>query len=265
MAALPRIMGILNITPDSFSSGRSGSADDMLAAAVRMMAEGAAVIDVGGESTRPGAEPVPEAEELRRVLPVLERLAAAGIPFSIDSRKAAVLAAAAGLGAAMLNDVSALCHDPRSLEVAAAASGDVVLMHMQGEPQSMQQAPHYIDVEAEVGDWLAQRIAVCEAAGIARARLIADPGIGFGKTLAHNLALLRGLEGLRERLGVPLLLGASRKSVIPAIAGPAPVGRRLGGSIALALRGADAGCAWVRVHDVAETAQALAVWAAARC
>jgi dihydropteroate synthase len=161
----------------------------------------------------------------------------------------------------MLNDVSGLTHDPESLEVAAAATGPVVLMHMNGTPETMQAAPVYGDVVAEVTAWLAARIAAVEAAGVARGRIIADPGIGFGKTVAHNLALLRGLEDLHA-LGVPLLLGASRKSLIERVAGPAAPGQRLGGSVALAIRAADAGCRWVRVHDVAETAQALGMWRA---
>lgn len=264
MGGLPRIMGIVNVTPDSFSDGgQLATAEDAVAAGCRMREAGAAIIDVGGESTRPGAADVSVAEEMQRVMPVIEGLVREGVAVSIDTRKAAVMRAALGAGAAMLNDVSALTHDPESMAVAADSDVPVVLMHMTGTPQTMQKAPHYDNVLSEVRDWLAARIAACAAAGIARERLIADPGIGFGKGLAHNLALLQGLETLHG-LGVPLLLGASRKSLIPAIAGPAPPDQRLAGSLALALRGAEAGCQWLRVHDVAETAQALAVWAAAR-
>lgn len=260
---LPKIMGILNVTPDSFSDGGRHTGRDAVAAGIALYEAGAAIIDVGGESTRPGATPVPLDEELRRILPVIEGLARAGVPVSIDSMKAEVMRRALAAGATMLNDVSALQADPESLAVAAGSTADVVLMHMPGTPQTMQALAKYADPVAEVAAHLAQRIAACEAAGIARSRLIADPGIGFGKGLEHNLALLRGLEAFHA-LGVPLLLGASRKSLIPAIAGPAPVDARLAGSLALALRGAEAGVAWLRVHDVAETAQALAVWAAIR-
>lgn len=255
-------MGILNVTPDSFSDGgRHSDAEAAIAAGLAMRAAGADIIDVGGESTRPGAPPVPLEEELARTIPVVEGLARHGVPVSIDTMKAGVMKAALDAGAVMLNDVSALTADPESLAVAAAADVPVVLMHMPGTPQTMQALARYEDVLAEVLAHLAARIAACEAAGIARARLIADPGIGFGKGLEHNLALLRGLEAFHG-LGVPFLLGASRKSLIPALAGPAPASDRLPGSLALALRGAEAGAAWVRVHDVAETAQALKVWQA---
>lgn len=254
----PRIMGILNVTPDSFSdSGRHASAAAAIAAGRRMHDEGAAIIDVGGESTRPGAAPVPLAEELRRVMPVVEGLVAAGVPVSIDTRKARVMAEALAAGACMVNDVSALTHDPDSLGVAAASSASIVLMHMQGSPATMQQAPRYDDVVAEVRAFLDARVAACTAAGIPEGRLVRDPGIGFGKTLEHNLALLTNLPAL----GAPLLLGASRKALIGRLTG-ADVGQRLPGSLALALHAARAGCALVRVHDVAETAQAFAVWAA---
>jgi dihydropteroate synthase len=260
----PRIMGILNVTPDSFSDGgRLASVESAVSAGLAMHRAGAAIIDVGGESTRPGAEPVPEVEELARVLPAVEGLAAAGVPVSIDTMKPGVMAAAVAAGAAMINDVTALTFSRESLAVAAQSGVPVVLMHMAGTPQTMQQAPAYADVVEEVFAFLAARIAAAEAAGIGRARIITDPGIGFGKGLDHNLALLRGLARFRD-LGVPLLLGASRKSLIPAIAGPAGPQDRLGGSIALALHAAASGAAWVRVHDVPETAQALAVWEALR-
>lgn len=263
-AMAPRIMGILNVTPDSFSDGgRHASVAAAVAAGVAMHRAGAAIVDVGGESTRPGAEPVAEADELARVLPVVEGLAAAGVGVSIDTMKPGVMEAAVAAGAAMINDVTALTFSRESLAVAARSGVPVVLMHMAGTPQTMQQAPSYADVVEEVFAFLAARIAAAEAAGIERARLIADPGIGFGKGLDHNLALLRNLSRFRD-LGVPLLVGASRKSLIPAIAGPAGPLRRLGGSLALALHAADAGADWVRVHDVPETAQALAVWEALR-
>lgn len=255
---VPRIMAILNVTPDSFSDGgRLGSAAAAIDQGLRMAEAGAAIVDVGGESTRPGAAPVPLAEELRRVMPVVEGLARRGVPVSIDTRKARVMADALAAGATMLNDVSALTHDPEALAVAAASSADIVLMHMQGTPETMQLAPAYADVVAEVRAFLDARVAACVAAGIPESRLIRDPGIGFGKTLEHNLALLRNLPAL----GAPLLLGASRKVLIGRLTG-ADVHSRLPGSLALALHAARMGVAWVRVHDVAETAQALAVWAA---
>lgn len=259
----PKIMGILNVTPDSFSDGGRHAGAAAVAAGITLHGAGADIIDVGGESTRPGATPVPLEEELARTIPVVEGLVKAGVPVSIDSMKAEVMRQALAAGAVMLNDVSALQADPQSLSVAAASTAMVVLMHMPGTPQTMQGLARYEDPVAEVRAHLEARIAACEAAGIPRARLIADPGIGFGKGLEHNIALLRGLEALHQ-LGVPLLLGTSRKSLIPAIAGPAPVDERLAGSLALALRGAEAGVAWVRVHDVAQTAQALAIWAATR-
>lgn len=257
-------MGILNVTPDSFSDGgRHGGVAGAIAAGLKLAEEGADIIDVGGESTRPGAQEVPLAEELRRTIPVVEALAKAGVAVSIDSMKAGVMRAALAAGATMLNDVSALQADPESPAVAAGSAALVVLMHMPGNPRTMQSLAHYADPAADVQAALAARIAAAEAAGIAKSRLIADPGIGFGKALAHNLALLKGLEGFHA-LGVPLLLGASRKAVIPAVAGPAPVTERLAGSLALALRGAEAGVAWLRVHDVAETRQALLLWEAIR-
>lgn len=255
---LPKIMGILNVTPDSFSDGgRLADARAAIEAGLRMAEAGAAIIDVGGESTRPGAEPVPLDQELRRVIPVIEGLVQAGVAVSVDTMKAAVMREALAAGATMLNDVSAFTHDPESLGVAAASSATVVLMHMKGTPATMQQAAHYQDVVAEVRQFLDQRVAACVAAGIPPVRIIRDPGIGFAKTLDHNLALLQNLPAL----GAPLLLGASRKSLIGALTG-AGVDDRLPGSLALALHAAATGCAWVRVHDVPETAQALAVWAA---
>jgi dihydropteroate synthase len=262
--ALPRIMGILNVTPDSFSDGgRLAGPEQAVAAGLALRAEGADIIDVGGESTRPGAAPVPLDEELSRTIPVVEGLAKAGVPVSIDTMKAGVMKAALAAGATMLNDVSALEADPDSTGVAATSTAQVVLMHMPGNPQTMQALARYGDPVAEVIAHLAARIAAAEAAGIPRSRILADPGIGFGKGLEHNLAILRQLEAFHA-LGVPLLLGASRKSLIPAISGPAPVTDRLPGSLAIALRGAEAGVAWLRVHDVDATVQALKVWAAIR-
>jgi dihydropteroate synthase len=260
----PKIMGILNVTPDSFSDGgRLASAGAAIEAALAMHAAGADIIDVGGESTRPGAAPVPLEEELGRTIPVVEALTAAGVPVSIDTMKAEVMRQALAAGATMLNDVSALSADAESLSVAARCNAQVVLMHMPGDPQTMQSLAAYADPVADVIAHLQARIAVAQEAGIPRTRLIADPGIGFGKGLEHNVAILKRLEAFHI-LGVPLLLGASRKSLIPAIAGPAPVTDRLPGSLVLALRGADAGVTWLRVHDVSETMQALKVWAAIR-
>lgn len=254
------VMGILNVTPDSFSDGgRHAAPETALAAIRRMIDDGADLIDVGAESTRPGAAAVDLGEERARLAPLLPGLA--GLPWSIDTRKAAVMAQALDGGAVLVNDVSALTHDPDALALVAARGAHVVLMHHQGEPQTMQQAPHYDDALLDVYDWLAGRIAAAEAAGIARDRIIVDPGIGFGKTLDHNLAILRGLT-LYHGLGVPILLGASRKSLISKLSGNAPIERRLGGSLALALHGAASGCQIVRVHDVFETAQALRSWAA---
>ncbi len=255
-------MGIINVTPDSFSDG--GETLDTAAAVERGLAfarEGADIIDVGGESTRPGAIPVPVAEEMRRVVPVIEALAASGLLVSIDTRHADVITAAINAGARIVNDVTALQGDERSLSCVAASGACVVLMHMQGEPRTMQEDPRYGDVVAEVGDFLARRVAACEAAGIERQRIAIDPGIGFGKTLAHNLALLRHLDHFR-RLGCALLIGASRKSFIARLSRNEPPPQRLGGSIAAALAAVAGGAHILRVHDVAATAQALKVWRA---
>jgi dihydropteroate synthase len=257
----PQVMAILNMTPDSFSDG-GAHLDDPAAAAnagFAMAQAGAAIIDVGGESTRPGAQAVWEGDEIARTSPVIERLVAGGVAVSIDTRKAAVMEAALGVGAHLVNDVSALVWDPRSIEVLAARSCPVALMHHQGAPGTMQERPSYGDVLIEVYDWLEERIAAAEAGGIARDRIIVDPGIGFGKTVRHNLALLNGLS-LFHGLGCPILLGASRKRLIGALSNEAPVGERLGGSVALALLGAAQGVQILRVHDVPETLQALRVW-----
>ncbi|GGE76417.1 dihydropteroate synthase [Sphingomonas prati] len=257
----PQVMAILNVTPDSFSDGgqHDGDAAGAADAGVAMAAAGAALIDVGGESTRPGAKVVWEGDEIARVRPVIEPMARAGVAVAIDTRKAAVMEAALAAGAGIVNDVSALLWDARSAAVVAAAGCPVVLMHHAGDPQTMQDRPRYADVLIEVYDWLAARIAAAEAAGIARSRIIVDPGIGFGKTVAHNLALLNGLS-LFHGLGCAVLLGASRKRFIGALSNEAPVDRRLGGSVAVVMTGATQGVQILRVHDVAETVQALKIW-----
>lgn len=257
----PQVMAILNLTPDSFSDGGK-HVDDAEAAAgagVAMAAAGAAIVDVGGESTRPRAELVWEGDEIARTVPVIERLARAGTAVSIDTRKAAVMTAALAAGAGIVNDVSALLWDTASADVVAKAECPVILMHHQGDPQTMQDDPRYGDALIDIYDWLEQRVAAAEAAGIARDRIILDPGIGFGKTVRHNLAILNGLAMLHG-LGCPILLGASRKRIIGALADEAPVEKRLGGSIAMALAGAAAGVQLLRVHDVFETVQALKIW-----
>jgi len=251
-------MGILNVTPDSFSDGGYYLAvDAALQQARRMAREGAAIIDVGGESTRPGAAVVGVAEELRRVLPVIEALSRElPIPVSIDTSKPEVMRAAVAVGAGLINEVGAL-RAPGALEAARDAGVPVCLMHMQGEPRTMQQRPVYRDLVAEVLVFLDGRVAACEAAGIPRSRLLLDPGFGFGKTLQHNLTLFRGLGAFR-RLGLPLLVGVSRKSMIGALLNK-PVQQRLYGSLAAALLAAQVGVAVLRVHDVAATVDALRV------
>jgi dihydropteroate synthase len=257
----PQVVGIVNVTPDSFSDG--GRNEDPVAAAEAghaMAAAGAAIVDVGGESTRPGAKPVWEGDELKRVLPVVEQLSGSGTAVSIDTRKAAVMEATLAAGAGLVNDVSALTYDDRALEVVAKAGCPVVLMHHKGAPETMQQAPQYDGpVLFEVYDWLEARIEAAVAAGIERSRILVDPGIGFGKTVQHNLQLLNGLS-LLHGLGCAIMLGASRKRMIGALSGEAPADQRLAGSIALALKGAEQGVQLLRVHDVPETVQALKVW-----
>ena len=256
----PRVMGIVNLTPDSFSDGgRYGDAADAVMAATAMLEAGAALVDIGGESTRPGAPPVWEGDEIARVEPVVRPLAATGAAVSIDTRKAAVMTAALDAGAGLVNDVSALTYDAEAMELIAARGCPVVLMHHQGTPETMQRDPRYDDVLLDVYDWLEARVAVCVAAGIDRERILIDPGIGFGKTVRHNLALLNGLS-LFHGLGCGVVLGASRKRFIGALAGEAPVEARLGGSVALALLSAAQGAQLLRVHDVPETVQALRVW-----
>lgn len=257
----PQVMAILNITPDSFSDGGRHVGDPAAAAesGVAMAAQGAALIDIGGESTRPGAATVWEGDEIARIVPVIERLARSGNLVSADTRKAAVMEAALAAGAHIINDVSALLWDDRALQVVADAGCPVVLMHAGDPKQGADGGRGHADPLIEVYDWLEARIDAVVAAGVERSRIIADPGIGFGKTLSDNLALLNGLA-LFHGLGVPLLLGASRKRIIGALSNEAPADRRLGGSIALALKGADLGAQLLRVHDVPETIQALHVW-----
>jgi dihydropteroate synthase len=259
----PRIMGIVNVTPDSFSDGGLlGSSEAAIAHALRLAAEGADILDIGGESTRPGSLAITVEEELRRVIPVIEGLAGQTTALiSIDTRKAEVMRRALAAGAHIINDVAALTYAPACLEVAAASGAPTILMHAQGDPRTMQAAPRYDDCLLDVYDWLAARIDACVAAGIDRTRLIVDPGIGFGKTLDHNLELLAGLT-LFHGLGVPVLLGASRKSFIGALTGVKVARDRVAGSIAAALHGAAQGVQILRVHDVAETRQALTVWEA---
>jgi dihydropteroate synthase len=261
----PRLMGIVNVTPDSFSDGgRWLDPGAAIAHGLQLEAEGADILDIGGESTRPGAEPIGIEEELRRVLPVIAALARqARVPISIDTRNAEVMRGAADAGAHIVNDVAALGYDPNALRVAAETGLPVVLMHAQGDPRTMQIAPRYDDVVLDVYDWLEARIAVCEAAGIGRDRIVVDPGIGFGKTLDHNLALLSSLS-IFHGLGCPLLLGASRKSFIGRLSGGAPADQRIPGSVAAALLGAAQGVQILRVHDVGATRQALTVWEAAQ-
>jgi dihydropteroate synthase len=256
----PQAMGIVNATPDSFSDG--GQFADASAAAdagADMAAEGAAIIDVGGESTRPGSKPVWEGDEIDRVVPIIRQLVGGGAAVSADTRKADVMTAALDAGARMINDVSALTYDGRSAGVIAASDVPVVLMHHKGAPETMQDDPRYNDVLVEVYCWLEERIAAAEEAGIPRDRILIDPGFGFGKNVGHNLDLMNGLA-LFHSLGCPLVVGASRKRTIGALSGEAPVDRRLGGSIAFAFKAAEQGAQLLRVHDVFETMQALRVW-----
>lgn len=256
--ARPLVMGIVNVTPDSFSDGgRLASARAAIAHAQQLVADGADILDIGGESTRPGADTVSEQQELDRVLPVIEGLRGVPVPISIDTCKTGVMGAALAAGASMVNDVNALqAHG--ALEVLAGSGAAVCLMHKQGEPRSMQQQPQYVDVVAEVHAFLRERVALLHAAGVSSERIVVDPGFGFGKTLAHNLALLRGLSGFAA-LGVPVLAGLSRKSMLGAITGRG-VNERLTASVVAALLAVQHGAAIVRVHDVRETTDALKIW-----
>lgn len=256
----PQVMGVLNVTPDSFSDGgKFASAEDAIAAGVDMASAGASIIDVGGESTRPGSNMVWEMDEIERAVPVIQRLASGGNAVSVDTRKAAVMEAAITAGAGMVNDVSALSWDDQSAPVLAKSSVPVILMHHKGDPATMQDDPRYDDVLVEVYQWLEDRIDVAVSKGIARDRILVDPGFGFGKTVAHNLALMNGLA-IFHGLGCPLVLGASRKRTIGALDREAPADQRLAGSLAFALKAAEQGAQIIRVHDVPETVQALRVW-----
>lgn len=257
----PAVMGILNITPDSFSDGGVFlSRENAIAQALQMAREGADIIDIGGESTRPGAQPVSVQEEMDRVIPVIEALREKiSLPISIDTSKPEVMRAAVAAGAGFINDVRAL-RDAGALQAAASLRVPVCLMHMQGEPRSMQDNPRYDDVAADVADFLRARLQAAHAAGIPPEQLVIDPGFGFGKSLAHNIELLRGLRKLKS-LGAPILVGLSRKSMIGKALG-LPVERRLHASVALALMAVQNGAGIVRVHDVAPTVEALRMWAA---
>jgi dihydropteroate synthase len=256
----PQVMGIVNATPDSFSDGgQHADAASAAEAGARMAAEGAAIIDVGGESTRPGARSIWEGDEIERIIPVIRQLAGGGTAVSADTRKADVMTAAVQAGARMINDVSALTYDARSAEVAASLNVPVVLMHHRGPPEVMQDDPRYDDALVEVYLWLEERIAAAVEAGVAREHILVDPGFGFGKTVAHNLELMNGLA-LFHSLGCPLVIGPSRKRTVGALSGEASVDKRLGGSIAFALKAAEQGAQIVRVHDVFESVQALRIW-----
>jgi dihydropteroate synthase len=251
-------MGIVNVTPDSFhDGGRYATAADAVAQAQRLIEEGADILDLGGESTRPGASPVPVDEELARVLPVLESVRAAGVALSVDTRHPEVMRGALAAGAAMVNDVNAL-RAPGAIEAIVGTDASVCLMHMQGDPRTMQRAPCYTDVVAEVTAFLRERIDVCVAAGIRRDRIVVDPGFGFGKRFEDNVALARALPSLGGL--APVLVGMSRKTMIGVMTGRDSTADRLAGSIAAALWAAQQGAAILRVHDVAATRDALAVW-----
>ncbi len=256
----PKVMGILNVTPDSFSDGGKHIDSEAAANAGFAMGEaGAALVDVGGESTRPGAPLIWEGDEIERVRPVIERLARGGVAVSADTRKAAVMEAALGAGAAIINDISALLYDERALDVVRQAGCPVILMHAPSQKSDPHEGGEYQDVLFDVYDWLAARVAAVEAAGIARDHIIVDPGIGFGKGVADNLALVNG-AALFHTLGCPLLIGASRKRMIGALDHEAPAERRLGGSLALHLAAIERGAQIIRAHDVPETVQAIRLW-----
>ena len=256
----PLVMGVVNVTPDSFSDGGLyGTPQSAIDHARALIDEGADIIDIGGESTRPGAAAVALDDERRRVLPVIEALAGAGVPISLDTRKSELMREAIAAGASLVNDIGAL-EAPEALQAVAASTVAVCLMHKQGEPQTMQQSPRYEDVVREVRDYLRARVAAVQAAGISRSRVIIDPGFGFGKTFEHNATLLQGLPSLAA-LGVPLLAGVSRKAMLGRITGREP-GNRVYASIAAALIAIERGANIIRVHDVAATRDALAVWLA---
>jgi dihydropteroate synthase len=253
----PLVMGILNVTPDSFSDGgRFNQMEYALRHAEQLQAEGADLLDIGGESTRPNADFVSPQQEMDRVLPVLERLQGCGVPLSLDTRRSSVMRAALAIGIDLINDVSAL-EDDGAIALAVASQAAICLMHKQGNPDSMQLQPDYQDVVAEVGDYLGRRVRLCLDAGIDRDRLLADPGFGFGKTVEHNLELLRRLPEIEQRAGVPLLVGLSRKSMLGAVTGETVPANRLGASVAVAMEAARLGARIIRVHDVRATRQAL--------
>jgi dihydropteroate synthase len=253
-------MGIVNVTPDSFAGdGVNTTPRAAIAQAYRFVDDGADLIDIGGESTRPGAAYVPDDEEIARVLPVVEGLLHIGVPLSVDTRKPAVMRAVLAAGADMINDVAGFA-DPASIAAIAQSAAALCVMHMQGEPATMQRSPVYRDVVADVRAWLQDRVMALRAAGVAVDRLVLDPGIGFGKTIEHNLALLRGLHALADD-GLPILVGLSRKSLVGALTGRA-VGDRMAGSVAGALAAVARGASILRVHDVAATCDALKVWLA---
>lgn len=257
----PLVMGILNVTPDSFSDGgRFHALESALGHAEQMIADGVDIIDIGGESSRPGAQPLPLDEEIRRVLPVVYALRDFGKPLSVDTYKPELMREAIAAGADMINDINGF-RAPGAIDAIRQSDCGLCIMHMQNDPQNMQQNPSYQDVVAEVTHFLTERVAQIETAGVARERLCIDPGFGFGKTLAHNLALLRNLGVIQSKLGLPLLAGISRKSTIGTLTGRA-VEQRMAGSIAAALFAANHGAHIIRVHDVAETVDALKVWQA---
>jgi len=258
----PRIMGIVNVTPDSFSDGgETFQRDDALERGRAMIAAGADILDIGGESTRPGANPVDPDEEIARVVPVIEVLSAESALVSIDTRRAAVMRAAIAAGAKIVNDVTALTGDEGSMAVVAEAGVDVILMHMQGEPRNMQANPTYDDVVADVRIFLAALVGACVEAGIPKERVAVDPGLGFGKTLEHNLKLIRHLDAFQD-LAAAVAIGASRKSFIGRLSGVDEAADRMAGSISAVLAARSRGAQIFRVHDVAETRQALEVWEA---
>ena len=257
----PQVMGILNLTPDSFSDGGKlgDDPDAATAAGVALSASGAAILDIGGESTRPGAPVVWEGDEIQRILPTIERLARTGAAISVDTRKAAVMETALAAGASMINDVSALLYDDISLSVAVNSNGPVALMHAPSQSSDPHKGGDYDAVLFDVYEWLAARVAAVEAAGVDRSRIVIDPGIGFGKSLSDNLTLINNLA-LFHGIGCPILFGASRKRMIGALSKEAAVDERLGGSVFLAMKAVEQGVQIVRVHDVAETVQAIHVW-----
>jgi dihydropteroate synthase len=255
----PRVMGVLNVTPDSFSDGGQTDPDAAIEAGLAMRDDGADIVDVGGESARPGARPTPPDVERARILPVIRSLAAAGVLVSVDTCHAATMAAALDAGAAIVNDITALTHDPAARALVAARGCPVVLMHMRGTPATMMGLADYADVAAEVAAELAAHVAAAEQAGIRREAIMIDPGFGFAKHPPHSLALLRGLAGLAT-LGLPILAGVSRKGFIGATSGEPDPTRRFPGSIAAGLFALSQGAAILRVHDVRETVRAVRVW-----